>query len=200
MLGKFFSKPNLPLVNPRRIRIAFVDDEDNEFVDIFKDWSYDVELIKDVERLDPLVNGRYQLIFLDIRGVGSKLKMDGIGVLEHIKKRNPLIHVVVCSGARFNSEETRKINQYANDIIPKDASIEEYISVIEDETSTITPDAYLSYLSGLGINLKLNKTYRLASDNKKLSAYIANKSPHKLDASTLSNMTNTIVNLLALLQ
>jgi len=191
-----------PPIDSKKIRIAFVDDQENDFFDLFKDWGYDVEHIEAVDKLaqlEQLANGRYQLIFLDIRGVGTALKMDGIGVLQHIKTRNPLVYLVVCSGARFDSNETRLIKEYSDDVIPKDTSAETYIGVVETAVRSVSIASYISALSNLGIEIDSRKISSLSDNPAKLSEYVRRQTETALDVNTSTNVASLFVNLITLI-
>lgn len=189
-------------VDPKQIRVAFVDDENPEYDSFFQEGGYDVTHISEVKNLNCLSDGRYQIIFLDIRGVGTSLGMDGIDILEHLKKKNPLLKIIVCSGARFDSREAKRINLQADDIIPKDAPVTSYLELIDDTASDISLEKYLESLGSFNIELNAGKVIKLSSDTDRLAKYIGKKALNsKLSQdsklTTIANIASIISNILS---
>lgn len=87
----------------RRARVLVIDDRPFEYLELFRRDGYTVEQWPDVERLNQLENGEYDIIILDISGVGKAISADeGVGVLRHVKKTNPTQIVVACSDKSFS--------------------------------------------------------------------------------------------------
>ena len=117
MICKFFKKakvktiPDLKL-NVEEIRkkskILFVDDEDVELIALLQNEGWHVEHWKDVTSLQQLESGKYDLIFLDIGGVGKQYSPEdeGFGILKRLKKVNPSVLVVAYSGQSFDIEKS----------------------------------------------------------------------------------------------
>jgi CheY-like chemotaxis protein len=86
-----------------RIRILVIDDQDFPYVKLFKRDGYNVEKWKDVDKLTQIEQGGYDLILLDLQGVGSTISVSeqGLGVLRHIKKVRPTQLVIAYSNAEF---------------------------------------------------------------------------------------------------
>ncbi|MGB3087490.1 MAG: hypothetical protein WBC53_07175, partial [Phycisphaerae bacterium] len=73
-------------------RIVVIDDEKEAFpLDVLASQGYAIDHWGDVKDLQKLETGFYDIIILDIGGVGQELDADneGLGVLRHIKKVNP---------------------------------------------------------------------------------------------------------------
>ena len=64
--------------NPKRLRVLFIDDVLVPAVESLRKQGYDVEQVTDVDSLDELCSGKYQVIFFDVRGVGEKLGKNGL--------------------------------------------------------------------------------------------------------------------------
>lgn len=82
----------------KRARILVIDDQEFPHIVLFKKDGYTIQQWKDVEDLAPLENGDFDLILLDLLGVGRKHSADeGLGILTHIKDRSPAQIVVAYS-------------------------------------------------------------------------------------------------------
>jgi CheY-like chemotaxis protein len=86
-----------------RVRILVIDDQDFPYVKLFKRDGYNIERWKDVGKLTQVEQGDYDLILLDLQGVGSAISVSeqGLGVLRHIKKVRPTQLVIAYSNAQF---------------------------------------------------------------------------------------------------
>jgi CheY-like chemotaxis protein len=86
-----------------RVRILVIDDQEFPYVKLFKRDGYSVDKWRDVTRLVEIEQGDYDLILLDLQGVGSAISVSeqGLGVLRHIKKVRPTQLVIAYSNAEF---------------------------------------------------------------------------------------------------
>lgn len=116
----------------KRARILFIDDEDVPQINVLKKEGYAIDQWKDIENLKNIENGDYDIIFLDIGGVGEGYSREGaIGILKDIKKSNPSVVLIAFSGQKFAIEQT-KFFQLADDVLNKDARAIEIKNRIED--------------------------------------------------------------------
>jgi CheY-like chemotaxis protein len=84
----------------RRARILVIDDQEFPYKELFERDGYTVAKWNDVEDLPQLERGNYDLILLDLLGVGRKESTDqGLGVLRHIRGASPAQLVVAYSSA-----------------------------------------------------------------------------------------------------
>jgi len=125
-------------INAKKLRVLFVDDEELEIIKALKGEGYDVEYWRDVDHLDGLCDGRYHVIILDVRGIGSKYGGNGLGVLKYVATHNPLIYTCIFSAKPFTGEEADIIRKYAGRSITKDCTLYELIDVLESYASTLT--------------------------------------------------------------
>ena len=105
----FFKKanrwPNIELDEIRkRSRILVIDDEDFLYIDLFKSHGYNIEQRDDVDSLNGLIEDPYDVILLDIQGVGRKVSPNdqGLGILRYIKERAPAQMVVAYSASDYS--------------------------------------------------------------------------------------------------
>ena len=101
-MGLFGGEKQLPRLSHaeivKRARILVIDDQEFPHIVLFKKDGYTIQQWKDVEDLGSLENGDFDLILLDLRGVGRKHSTDeGLGILKHIRDRSPAQIVVAYS-------------------------------------------------------------------------------------------------------
>ena len=106
----------------RSTRILVIDDDLNSF-DPFKPLQkegYAIDFWQKIEDLGKLETGYYDIIVLDIRGVGQEWSSEeeGFAILELLKSRNPSQIVIAYSGETFDFSK-QKFYRMADDMIPK---------------------------------------------------------------------------------
>jgi len=140
-------------ISAKKLRILFVDDEELETPKALKTEGYDVEHWRDVENLDHLCDGRYQIILLDVRGIGEKYGGNGLDILKYIATHNPLIYVCVFSAKPFTGEEAEIIRKFAKKAITKDCTIYDLIEIFESYASTLSERSMMDMIEN---QFKLN--------------------------------------------
>jgi len=89
----------------KRARILVIDDGDFPYMPLFRKDGYTVEKQNDVKQLGALETGEYDVILLDLVGVGGKQSAEqGLGILQHIRTTNPAQIVVAYSNAEWSLE------------------------------------------------------------------------------------------------
>ncbi len=88
----------------KRSRLLVVDDEDFPYLPLFVRDGYNIEKWPDVQRLSDLQDGKYDLVLLDLQGVGRQesREQQGFGVLRHIREQYPTLLVVAYSNADWS--------------------------------------------------------------------------------------------------
>jgi CheY-like chemotaxis protein len=87
----------------RRSKILVIDDSEFPYMRLFRRDGYTVEKWNDVKELSQLETGEFDLILLDLYGVGARQSSDqGFGILEHIRKTNPAQLVIAYSNADWS--------------------------------------------------------------------------------------------------
>lgn len=126
-----------------RTRIVVIDDNEAEFpFKIIRSYGYAVDYWNDVNDLRRLESGFYDIIILDIGGIGRSLdeENEGVAVLRHIKQFNPLQIVIAYSG---QSHDTRRIPffQLADQYVPKPTNAITWKETLDDLLKTsLAPD------------------------------------------------------------
>ncbi|UCZ56565.1 hypothetical protein LGV61_12675 [Desulfurispirillum indicum] len=88
----------------KRTRILVIDDNPFEYERLFKEARYAIDTWDDIDIKDinSLENGEYDIILLDIQGVGRNFSSEqGLGVLKHIKTVNPCQIILAYSNADY---------------------------------------------------------------------------------------------------
>jgi CheY-like chemotaxis protein len=115
----------------KRARILVIDDGEFPLIVLFKRDGYTIEQWKDVDDLRPLESGEFDLILLDLRGVGREHSADeGFGLLKHIRKYSPAQIVVAYSNADL-SLEYQKFFQDADAVLHKTTDYVEYKRTVD---------------------------------------------------------------------
>jgi DNA-binding NtrC family response regulator len=136
----------------KRTRIVVIDDKEDEFpFHVLKKQGYAIDYWPDVTDVEKLERGFYDIIILDIGGVGAELDSDneGVGILRHIKTVNPAQIVVAYSG---QSHESRRIPFFklADQYVPKPTNAITWKETLDDLIRTkVTVDYYWDSLRAL---------------------------------------------------
>ncbi|WP_125199733.1 hypothetical protein [Guyparkeria sp. SCN-R1] len=96
--------PNLTLDEIKhRARLLVIDDDDFPYKELFVSDGYNIDKWDDIEDLTKLESGYYDLILLDIHGVGSQQTDDqGFGILKHLRKTAPAQIIIAYSNADWS--------------------------------------------------------------------------------------------------
>ncbi|MFC1931178.1 hypothetical protein ACFLXJ_03125 [Chloroflexota bacterium] len=102
-----FKKHKWPSLTPeeirKRARILVIDDSEFYYLDLFKKDGYAIDKWDDVDDLQKLERGEYDVILLDIQGVGKEQSADqGFGILKHLRHVNPTQIIIAYSNADWN--------------------------------------------------------------------------------------------------
>lgn len=87
----------------KRSRILVVDDQDFPYKELFERDGYQIEKRNDVERMADLEQGAFDLVLLDLHGVGqTQSTEEGLGLLKHVRTANPAQLVIAYSNADWS--------------------------------------------------------------------------------------------------
>jgi DNA-binding NtrC family response regulator len=134
------------MVSAKQLRILFVDDEKLEVVSTLKNEGYDVDYWADVENLENIVDGRYHVVFLDVRGIGSKYGGNGLDIVKYVGTHNPLVFTIVFSAKPFTGAESDLIRQYAKRSMEKDCTFYEVLELLEEHAKSLSPETIIHEL------------------------------------------------------
>ncbi|NOT78276.1 MAG: hypothetical protein HOP07_04660 [Bacteriovoracaceae bacterium] len=98
----------MPLIK-ERANILFIDNEKVELIETLQLEGWHVEYWDDVKSLKDLEEGKFDIIFLDIGGVGKAYAPteEGFGILTRLKSVNPTVCVVAYSGMSFDASKAQ---------------------------------------------------------------------------------------------
>lgn len=116
----------------RRARILVVDDQDFPYMVLFKNEGYNVTKWRDVTKLTEIEQGNFDVILLDLQGIGKKVSSDqGLGVLRHIKNTRPSQVVVAYSNADW-PVKYQPFFDMADQVLPKSADYVDFKRCVDD--------------------------------------------------------------------
>lgn len=88
-----------------RARILVIDDGEFPYLELFKRDGYTIEQWRDVTDLPALEAGSFDLILLDLRGVGrAESRDEGFGLLKHLRATSPAQIVIAYSNSDLSLE------------------------------------------------------------------------------------------------
>ncbi len=106
----------------RRItKIVVIDDDPTSYepFEPLRDEGYIIDYWEKIRELGKLERGEYDIIILDIKGVGQEWSPEeGFGIMDLLKSRNPLQIIIAYSGETFDLGK-KKFFRMADDMIPK---------------------------------------------------------------------------------
>jgi CheY-like chemotaxis protein len=115
----------------RRARILVIDDGEFPYKQLFERDGYTVQQWSDVTDLSALETGEFDLILLDLIGVGrTETSDEGFGILKHIRKTSPAQIVVAYSNADL-SLEYQPFFQDADAILHKTSDYVEFKRTVD---------------------------------------------------------------------
>lgn len=115
-----------------RANILFIDDQKVDLIETLQLEGWHVEYWSDVRSLSDLESGKFDIIFLDIGGIGKEYSPEdeGFGILSRVKKVNPSVLVVAYSGRTFDVTKSQ-FWSIADDSLSKSAGAIDAIELLE---------------------------------------------------------------------
>src|SRR5215831_14575166 len=107
----------------KRANILVIDDQALPAQTLFERDGYHFQRWPEIKNLSQLTDGHYEIILLDIQGVGlnESPELQGLGILRHIKQSNPAQMIIVYS-AQSQRLSRRPLIDLADAVLDKDAS------------------------------------------------------------------------------
>ncbi|MEC5386602.1 hypothetical protein VVD49_12770 [Uliginosibacterium sp. H3] len=89
----------------KRSKILVIDDLDFAFTDLFRKEGFTIDQWSDVENIDNVLDGRFDIILLDLNGVGKAYSEteQGFYILKEIKEKNPSQLVIAYTNSSWNA-------------------------------------------------------------------------------------------------
>jgi DNA-binding response OmpR family regulator len=157
--------PSIPFEEIRkRSRLLVIDDQEFPYLPLFRRDGYNIEKWSDVQRLTDLQDGRYDLILLDLQGVGRQEshEQQGFGILRHLREQYPTLLVVAYSNADW-SLKYQEFFALADSVLPKTADYVDFKARVDDLLKT-------RFSLGFYVNRILDEARRLDLDEKRLES------------------------------
>jgi CheY-like chemotaxis protein len=184
----------------KHARILVIDDQVLPAQTIFERDGYHFERWPEVKNLSQLTDGHYQLILLDIQGVGlnESPDMQGLGILSHIKQSNPAQAVIVYSAQRQRVSSNDYLS-LADAVLDKRASYVQYKEQVDKLLLSRADSAY--FISAMNRELGENAIHVPAAVPKAIRAirrrnarplarYLADHLPDPKQAETIISIIN----------
>jgi hypothetical protein len=142
-----------------KARVAFVDDEEISHIKRLQTDGYNITPYSDIENIDDFVRKKYNVVVLDIQGVGQNIapKSGGWGILKYLKKNHPHIVVIMFTGAEWSITKYKDEASEADDFIGKDVDFLDFKAKLDD-----------------GIKKAFSINYHYEIERKKIVAEISN--------------------------
>ncbi len=115
----------------KRSRLLVIDDKDFPYLSLFKKEGYLMDKWSDIKELTKLEKSFYDIILLDIQGVGTQISAEqGLGVLKHLKKVSPTQMILAYSDAEW-SLKYQEFFDLADSKLPKSADYGDFKRIID---------------------------------------------------------------------
>lgn len=150
---KTYTQPSLEEIK-KRAKILVIDDSEFAYAPLFKRDGYTIEKWDDVENLEQLENNYFDLILLDIQGVGqNESEEEGFGILKHIREKSPAQIVIAFSNADW-SLKYQGFFDLADSKLAKSQDYVEFKRIVDNLlTQRFNPNFYIEKIERIkGLN------------------------------------------------
>jgi CheY-like chemotaxis protein len=126
------TEPDIEVLR-KRAKILVIDDQALPVQRLFQRDGYHFERWAQIKNLSQLTDGYFDIILLDLQGVGLNESPDlqGLGILAHVKQSNPA-QAVVAYSAHTQKISLRPLIDMADAVLDKDASYVEYKEMVDN--------------------------------------------------------------------
>src|ERR1700677_1115757 len=126
-----FNEPDIETLR-KHAKILVIDDHALPAQKLFERDGYHLERWPEIKNLSQLTDGHYEIILLDLHGVGlnESPDMQGLGILRHIKQSNPA-QMVIAYSAQSQRLSARAFIELADSVLDKEASYVAYKEVVD---------------------------------------------------------------------
>lgn len=115
----------------KRSKVLVIDDQEFTYGKLFTRDGYSIEKWRDVKNLSDLETDNFDLILLDLMGVGRKESSEeGLGLLKHLREACPAQLVVAYSNAEFSLKDHQFFN-LADAVLAKTADYAEFKRTVD---------------------------------------------------------------------
>src|SRR5260370_18357658 len=126
------TEPDIEVLR-KRAKILVIDDQALPVQRLFQRDGYHFERWPQIRNLSQLTDGYYDIILLDLQGVGLNESPDlqGLGILAHVKQSNPA-QAVIAYSAHTQKISLRPFIDMADAVLDKDASYVQYKDIVDN--------------------------------------------------------------------
>ncbi len=136
----------LPTASQRsQFSILVVDDKKFEHVDRLRRDGFDITFRNDLDQFIDIDDFQFDLILMDLHGVGLKLSDDGgRGVIRHIKKISPTQLVLAYTAHQGSPSKFEGVFKDADEVLDKGASYLSFKTSIEENLERLrSPEHFM---------------------------------------------------------
>jgi CheY-like chemotaxis protein len=133
----------------KRAKILVIDDHDLPAQQLFERDGYHFERWSEIRNLSQLTDGHYDIILLDLNGVGLNESPDlqGLGILRHIKHSNPA-QTVIAYSAQTQKLSALPFLELADSVLDKQSSYVDYKDVVDQRLrQRATPGYFIAAMN-----------------------------------------------------
>jgi len=116
-----------------KARIALIDDDEISHVRRLQKDGYNIVDLSDITEIDDFIRKKYDVVVLDIQGVGKDLSQnsEGWGILKYLKTECPHLVVIMFTGADWSVTKYKHLVDMADDFIGKDLEFLDFKSKLD---------------------------------------------------------------------
>jgi hypothetical protein len=164
--------PSLEVLR-KHARVLVVDDMEFPYQALFERDGYHMQRWPRIQNLSQLTDGHFDLILLDLHGVGleESRERQGLGILEHVKGTNPS-QVVVAYSAQPWAVSNRNSLMLADEVLDKSTSYVDFKGVVDQLLQRRVSKGYF-----------INKMNRELGDNAALAPKAVSKALRAMQTS-----------------
>ena len=131
----------------KRSKLLVIDDQEFPYLNLFKRDGYNLEHWQEIENLSRLSDGDYDLILLDLHGVGTEESSHGgLGILKYLREERPTLIVVAYSASSFPLDEQPFFDR-ADKVLSKTADYVDFKRTVDELLQArFTPDFFAARL------------------------------------------------------
>lgn len=151
-LRDLFPKKKVWVIPPfselrKRARILVIDDQDFIYKGLFERDGYTIEKWDDVQDLQKVEDNHYDIILLDLQGVGKTFSdEEGLGLLKYIKEKAPAQIIIAYSHAEWRLKY-QDFFDLANHKLDKDDDYYRFKKIVDEYIiKRFSPDYYVDII------------------------------------------------------
>lgn len=172
-----------------KARIAFIDDEEISHIERLQEDGYNITQFDDIDNIDDFLRKKYNVVILDIQGVGQKIspKSEGWGILKYLKNANPNLVVIMFTGAEWSITKYKSEADKADDFIGKDLEFLDFKSKLDDGIKKAFSPSYHFEIERKRMLKEISNTETIEQIRIIIENYGANKEVAKKEIRKITN-------------